>query len=46
MTTFRVHFEDGSKVEIQAETPVAAQAAAQKNRPASGVVTKVKRVRS
>lgn len=45
MTVFRVHLSDGSKVDVDAETPQQAEATAKTGRP--GVTaTKVKRVRS
>ncbi|MBS9720212.1 hypothetical protein JYU29_05860 [Tianweitania sp. BSSL-BM11] len=42
-TLFRVHFEDGERVDVTAANPDAARAAAKKRH--EGVITKVKRVR-
>lgn len=44
MPTFRIHFADQSKIDIEAATPAAASAQAAKQHP-SVVITKVKRVK-
>ncbi|RUM97885.1 hypothetical protein EET67_09710 [Pseudaminobacter arsenicus] len=44
MTLFRIHFDQGEPIDIEAATPAAAQAAVQKQRPA-GCIKKIKRVK-
>lgn len=41
--TFRVHFADGTKVDVQADTPTEASAAAHRQR--IGVISKIKRLK-
>lgn len=47
LTLFRVHFETGEPVKVQAATPDQARAEARKRRPAAdtGIITKVKKVK-
>lgn len=40
---FRVHFADGTKIDVQADTPLEASAAAHRQR--NGVITKIKRLK-
>lgn len=44
MVLFRVHFEGGTPLDIEAETPAAATAVAKMRRPGE-LITKIKKVR-
>lgn len=44
--TFRVHFADGAKIDVEAATPEAARSIARKTRNDGEGVVKIKRVRS